>query len=473
VRNNLAADVRRMACVLALGIIPIGAGNILAQTPRFLSNPLGQNTYLSGFQFLGVTGSAGYFRSNLSGQGMTAFPGQQSYSDNQMSLGTTLGYTKMARSTSISVIYAPFYFGSLRSSSANSWNHSLNISTGTPRKLSPKVTFDFGVNANIYSFQVFLFSPMGLGQALTSTSNFDELAGAFIRRNTTNDALAAAMGGGQTLDLPTRAMYGDRNLSAGAQASFGYHHSQRLTFTFGAGGMRLQPLPSSNSRQNQQIRFGFAPVNTAFGMAQMTYTLDPRTSIGVSAAVSRPFTRGQDTYTTTVQANAGRILTRSIFVSGYGGIARITAVAATFPVQTAPQYVAGGMIGFRTRNHGFIVSADRTAGDPFGIGSSSNLAITGTWMWSRPGSSWSLYGNFGQQALTSLGASNTRGWRAGGGFSQVLGKGFVLFTDYAYFDFTARLTPLQRSLTSSSVRIGGMWTPHVGLLRQQPQTPLP
>lgn len=458
---------RRRMPAGGLLLLVAGAGLLEAQLlPQNLAPVGGYTPILRGLQFYGVTGSASYLSTDLSGTGfLSGGSARFRDSDYLVSLGTGVGYTRAGKTSNFALMYSPSYFGSVRYADGNAVSHMLSVSTNTPRQLTRKLTFDFGVSGNMHNFQSFLFSPFGLTVAATSGANYSDLVNAFTRRTVTSDALAGALTSGPTLDQPTRLLFGGRTLSVGAQGMFSYQYSGRLSVGFGGGIMRSQTV-SARTAGDASFEVAVPYVNAAFGVAQLSYGLSTRTTVGVSLDSSRSFSRNQDTWSKNVRAFVGHNFGRW-FATAQAGVGSITPLEVSYAVRVGPQYSAAASIGMRTRTHVFLGSVDRSVGDIYGIGSHATLSAVGAWFWTIPGSSWGVGASFGQQRLLSMVGSGLQGWRGVANVTKILGAGFSLTAEYAYFDYQGQFSPLGYRIRTQAVRCGLAWSP----LTLQPAPP--
>lgn len=452
---------RRMGVWTAL--LALWAGSLAAQVPVVGGGTGAPVGGARGPQFYGVFGSASY--NNISttavGIGAPGVPDTLKTNDYLGMLGGTVGWAAGGPKTNFAVTYSPFYFGSVRNPDASSLNHMLNLSTGTPRRLSRKWTFDLGLMANIFTFNAFMFTPLGIANGAVTGSNLGDLSNAMIRKEIRTDGLASALSGGGTLDSATRVLYGGRSLSAGALGSFTYQYSQRLSVSFGVGAARTQNLAARNTSNRTEPNFEVAVpyANNFTGQAQLSYSLTPQTTIGVSTQANRSFTGQQDSWATNTRALVGHTF-RSWFLSAYGGIGAITPVKAVYVLKLGPQISAGGVAGYQRRGNVFLVNADRSVGDTFGIGGFANTTTNAAWYTLVPGSTWSFGASFGYQTVHSVGAADLTGWRGGANVQKYIGSGFSMFFGYAGFYARSDFSPQQFRLRVHTARIGLNWSPY-------------
>lgn len=465
-----------------LGTIPLlgalawtSAGLLHAQNPGGALTGGDTAAIQRGFQFYELTGSVGYTNTELTGTASNTV-GTNRLKDNDTLgwVGARFGWSRPSEKSNISIIYSPFYFVSRKYPDARSLNHSLQINTNTPRKLTPKLTFDFSVNANIYDAQSFVFSPVGLSGATLSGADFSELSTAFTRRSISNDGLVTALNGGQFLDSPARVLFGNRTLSFGGRGTLTYNYSKRLSIALGLGINRTQtilsggnnnpsastPPGSSVNAATPGLNFTLPYTTSGTGSVQLSYAHSTRLNFTVGAETSRSFTRAQDAWATNTRASVGYSFQRW-FLNAYGGVGAISPVRLTYQLTLGPQYIAGGSVGIKTRSHVFIGNVDRVIGDQYGIGSFASLNSTASWFWGLPGRSWGISAGFGQQRLLSTGgASDLTGYRGNVTFFKRLGLGFSTYVEYAHLDFQGTYTPFTSDLKTNSARVGISWSPH-------------
>ena len=129
---------------------------------------------------------------------------------------------------------------------------------------------------------------------------------------------------------------------------------------------------------------------------------------------------------------------------------------------SGPQYLAGGSLSFKTGSHAFLLAADRTIADPYGLGASSLFTTSAGWNWGRRGRGWRINASGGLQQIhqqTGAGSQNVSGWQGNVGFTQNLAKGMSLNLAYAYAQNSVPFVGLPVRQATHGVRVGLGWTP--------------
>lgn len=460
-RLTFKIGIPHKIAALALGIL--ASGPVHAQMPLLGPNSPGFGR-LRGFQFYGLTSSATYFDNRLSN---TQIPQPFTGSDWLFQSSASMGWSRPSKNTNTSIGYAPSYFGSLRNPDWSFWNHSLTLNTNTPRTLtiSPRWTFDFALMTNFTNLNQSLFAPTTLDNIASAPASFDQLAGAMIRQNPSSDQLAPVINGVPVTDSAANVLfYGDRMFMGGVQGTFTYAQSGRLSMMFGGGGSRMQHLTSFGGGSNPS-RHLVPYTNNANANVGLSYSLSPRTQIGVNTGTVRTFNRLQDSYANYATAFAGWTLSRRWFLTVTGGAGMIVPLRETYRVPTKVGYMGGTVIGYKTREHAFLVDVKRSIGDNYGIGSNATMSADAAWSWSRPGRSWWISAGSGRQDLGTPGSSNIQAWRSHASFGQAIGWGFVLNMQYAYLTYNADFLSQAYKLRANAATVGISWTPHAGLVR--------
>jgi hypothetical protein len=129
------------------------------------------------------------------------------------------------------------------------------------------------------------------------------------------------------------------------------------------------------------------------------------------------------------------------------------------------QYQAGGSIGYKAYAHTFTVSANRSASDVYGFGSSATVSTMASWTWSRPGSSWWLSSSVQEQRMTGsiFGAIDTR--HVSVDFGRILGRQMAVVAQYVYGTYSGAGAGPLGHLEQQIVRLSFTWLPLAGVRR--------
>jgi hypothetical protein len=382
-----------------------------------------------------------------------------------------VGWARSSERSNSSLAYISSLNGHFRYSELNVWNHALSFTTSY--KLVPRWTFGFSARGDLSSIVQTLFAPTTLNNVASTQASFDELASALLASKFTNPQLASVLNGAPLVESPVRnLLYGQRMFTAGVQTSLSYSYSPRLSMTFQAGaGRNQQVFDQTVSSANTAI----IP-NTTTGSAGVTlsYSLSPQSQIGGSVTTVRTSSSVLDSYTTTSLVSMGWTLARRWVVQLHGGVGVTNPVRLTsVQFESRPHPAAGGALTYRTFEHTFLGSFDRTVSDSYGLGASSTSNATFVWRWSRPGRSWWVETSLGWQQLQGNGLGDTSGLRTTAGFGRTLSAHVALFTQYAYLSYSGRLQQnvqqnVLQTLSSqdqSAMRVSIQWSPQSELLR--------
>src|SRR5262249_13781599 len=136
---------------------------------------------------------------------------------------------------------------------------------------------------------------------------------------------------------------------------------------------------------------------TEQGGVSINYSLSPRTQIGTQANSSQVDSSLGRYILTNTGMFVSHKLTPNWFVRVFGGpsLDTVLRIDPRFSgrLRQAPGlgYSAQGNLGYTVRDHSLIGSYSRTISDTYGFGSQSSQTLAGSWQWTRPGRSWSLY----------------------------------------------------------------------------------
>ena len=437
----------------------VGAGTAAAQTGAGgFFNPLSGSR--DGIHVYGVSVFAGYF----SGGTPFGIPTDgSSLSTNSPEVGgvsASLGWSRSREESSIAVNYSPSFYASSDHTQLNLLNSAFSLNFH--RKLG-KWSIDSGVNLLVSSLEQTYFAANAFGVAASLPTTFDGLSSAMLSGTFTDSQLAAALTGASARVSPEQTyLYGQRFGSVSARFGVSYHPTGRSSFHASVMATRVQHL---NSGQTGDSSPSVIP-QTTLGSVSLawSYSLSPRTSIGLDASSSRIFSRLQDSYSSTGGFSIGRTMSEHWFVQGRvgGGTTTYLHQTVAMPGNATPgtQYTAGGSIGYKLRSHTLIASFDRSLADSYGLGSTATESAMAGWVWKAPGSMWSLSANFGYQRLLGGILLDSDSWRASGGIARALNRHVFMSVQYAYFTAPANLATLAGITgAESAITVGLTWSP--------------
>lgn len=371
-----------------------------------------------------------------------------------------LGWRRPAPKGDISVFYNPSYTGMAHHSALNALNQTLSVSAS--RRLAARWYLSLSAAAGDNSIAQFLFTPALLGNVAAAPATAAGLSAA-LNGIPKNAQLASLLGGASAAESPARAvLYGNRVLTTTGRAGLNYAWSPRLSLRLGFTMQRFEDRPDrSASRRNALLSKSVSGA----AEAAFVYLLTPRTQTGVTLAVSRNVSRLQDAYIGTASAFVSRTLSRHWFAQAQGGAGTIAPARQLYPLSTGLKYIAGGSLGYRRREHTFIASVHRLAGDAYAYGAGSTLETEAAWNWRRPGSGWVFFGSFGRQRFFGSGSRDAVGWLAAAGLSRALSAQMALQAQYAFMNNFLSNAPRTNSVSAHSVRVAVVWSPVARLWR--------
>jgi hypothetical protein len=393
--------------------------------------------------------------------GVSVFSGytDSSYFGSNVNYGGSFsaGWQHHRESTDMSILYSGTYGGLVRYPDLNSYDQALSI--GASHKVAPKWTVSFSASGQDSSLANSLFQPSGLTVSSQLVGSFNDLAATFGLGPFSSTQVASMVPGASILDSPLRsALLGDRVLSYSGQASLIYSHSPRLSFHFGgfgAGGQHLSGGQNTVAPQNYIIPHSVGG-NGGIGMS---FSLSPRTHLGVDVEENLVHNGYQDAFTTTAMASWGRKMGERWFLSVHGGDAETREIQQTIGTARTRNLVGGGSLGFKTYTNTFVASYDRTASDTYGFAVGTITSLSGTWNWHRVGSRFSVFTSFGQQQARNAGFASFSGWQASGGCSESLGGNAQLTAQYVYLSNAANFVGAINNVSAQSVRLSMNWSP--------------
>jgi hypothetical protein len=404
-----------------------------------------------GFRLHGVTvfGSyyAGYSPYNI------AFQQQTNDKNAYAGASTGVGWSTSGVKSSTALDYGVSYTRALNDTGFSNANHSVAFNVN--RSLGSKWNLGVSMAGVLNNLEQFLFSPTGLSTAAAFPATLDELAAAMQAGAFSNSQFASMLTGAAVLNTPEQTfLYGDRTLSASANVGVSYAPTERTGFSFGVSAARTQRLLRSDRAEDNSV----IPYTTS-GTATVSwsYSLSPRTSVGVSAGSTRMYSGFQDGYMSTVEASANRNMSRRWFVQGRFGAGFIVYTRQTFVAPTGVTSTGGGGVGFKTESHTFLFSANRGIGDSYGLGAGSTLGATGAWGWHRRGSSWSLSSSIGFYRLQGSIVGPVESWSGSVGLMRSLGSHLFAGVQYGYSELPGLFG--RDNLSQSGATVSLTWSP--------------
>jgi hypothetical protein len=443
------------AVVLVAGLFaPLCGGQELLDDVNFKSGQL------AGLHLVGLSVFSGYSTSAYPQAGLTLnnsvgvdnLGGDESYG-----ASFSVGWQGHAEKTNATVLYTGTYEGMAHYSNLNAYNQSLSLSL--VRTLTPKWTFSLTASGQDNTLAQYLYQPSTLSVITQVPTTLSDLAAALAAGQYSNAQVASLLTGAPALQTPERSLLlGDRVLSYSAQASMGYALSSRLNLhfaSFTAAGQTTAGPQDGTQVQNYVMPRSIG-ANAGMGFS---YSLSPRTQIGVDVQASRLVNRYQDAYTGTGSASLSRKMGERWFLRAYGGGTYTDVTQQTFGTPKTRQIVGGGSLGYRTFSHTLVASYDRAANDTYGFTVGTVTTMSAAWNWRRAGSRWGVFSSFGDQQTRNTGFASLSGWQGSGGVTASLNQHTTLTAQYVYLNSSGTYLGTQNNLKVQSIRISLGWAP--------------
>ena len=349
--------------------------------------------------------------------------------------------------------YSASYARDFSYSELNSLNHDFSLAFS--RKVSPTWSVSGGAGAQVLNTTQFIFQPSVSSQIANVAATADELAAtSFSNSNYNNTSLAPLLIGAPILDSPAiRSLFGDRSLSTAVQIA-ATHTGPRLSVAFSGSGSRIQSLARSGAPS------ALVPASNLGGAGMnLSYSLTPRTQIGVSLSSQRTVSRLEDTYITTASANVARKMSERWFADFRAGTGAFRPVRSSFQLPTGPQYTVGAGLGFKTLSHTVLLSVGRNISDTYGYGASSTVSTTAAWNWGRRGSGWKILASGGSQQIHTARSPDLNAWLITAGVSETLPGRVFMSVTYAYMQSETGLARISGNPAIHAIRVAFGWAP--------------
>jgi len=373
-----------------------------------------------------------------------------------MNYGTQwgLGWHHEAAKTMASISYTGNYGGRKRYTNLNSFGHSLGMNVN--RQLHTKWSLNLSMTGDYRTLAQYLFQPTAQSVISQVPGSASDLGAAFSAGNFSNNDAAATFSasGLDPASSPARdLLLADRILTYQLQAAMSYAHSTRLRFNFAAASAGGQQSFDNNSTVVMPRTLG------ANAGVSMSYSLSPRTNIGLNVSENHTRNQFQDAYSTDASGLFGRMMGERWFLSITGGLSYTRMPdrgSGSFPSR---QMIGGASIGYRARAHTFLGGYHRSSSDAYGIAVGNNTNMSGSWYWRRPGSTWSTFATVGQHQIRNAGFTSLTGWRTNVGFVKTLSSQFSLTAEYSYLYTIGSYLSFANQRTIHSIRLSLRWHP--------------
>jgi hypothetical protein len=442
-----------VCAALAMGLAAACPAQGLTDELNFRSATVG------GVHLYGLSVYTGYSSSAYPLNGPAQLPPGTGLLGDDFTYGATatMGWQRHRDRTSLTMMYTGSYGGMARHSNLNAFGHSASL--GMSRALSGKWTVTVNGAAQDATMAQYLFQPMELSLVAQMPATFDDLAAAFSIGQFSNAQIAAMLTGAPVLVSPARSLLlGNRILSYSGQAGLNYAYSSRLSFhvsSFSAGGQNRRNGQEGIPQENYVMPRSMG----VSGGGGFSYSLSPRTQIGLDAEEQRIQNRYQGAYTTTGSGSFGRKMGMHWFLRARGGATVTHIVQQAYGTPKTRQMVGGGALGFQTYAHTLLASYDRGATDTYGFAVGTNTTVSGSWNYHRRDSAWNLFASFGQQQMRNNGFADISGWQATAGWSRRTSAHTSFTAQYVYMSSKGEYQGTVNDLAVHSVRLSVGWTP--------------
>lgn len=420
---------------------------------QFSLSPQSRNQ--DGFGLYGATVSGSYYDLSLS-KNLAGPNGLGSYgSDFLTTTSVTVGWTRKRPQSTFSFLYSPTYASYARNSRLNRFNHSFELETDRPIKLSDKLTLSFSLSANVMDLQQFLFSAAGPGSLSGGLGYFNTFPGIGQSGAIQPGSVISPISSGNI--LAQNLIYGNRMLNATGQSTLTYNRSSRLSLSASTRLWRSQNIDTSSNSQNQNLYL--VPETTTGGLAfTMAYNVSPRFQVGVNSELTRSFSRLLDAYNENTTAFLSSVLTRHWFVRADFGSGVYFRAKSGNGVPLGPQWVAGASIGYKTFSNTVMASYVRSISDYYGVGGNMS-SVNAVWQWQRRGGPWTVIGGATEQRFSGAANTGLKSWYGNIGLSRKLATHTSGVFQYAYMHFSGPFTNIPIQFTQGGVLVSLSWTP--------------
>lgn len=381
---------------------------------------------LNGFGLFSVSAFGGYSTYPVFNPATTRFGSVGSSLTGGMA---SMGYGRVLGERSrLAILYSPGVIVRPSDLGRSRANHllSINLTQGITSRLSLGVS----LFATYSELDQFAFSPERFSLVTGAPGSFDDLANAIAGGQYSNSQIASLLTGTPVLESAARSsIYGNQALTANAQIRLSYQVGPRFTIGFFGGANRYQ---SVGIRGDDLDRRALIPItNGTNSGVNVNYGFNPRTSIGASVGVTKTESRIIDTTYVTYTGNISHRLGQKVALNaqvGSGKTFQTLRQGGQNLGSTGQPYLVGGTVAVQaTNSQTFMIQANRTFVDYFGLGLRSTFRIMGSWSYAPVGSQWSASVSGGYQESTgsistsSSSASNLKGTFIGIGLNRKLG----------------------------------------------------
>lgn len=355
----------------------------------------------------------------------------------------TGGYTHADSVNHLDLIYSPSYSGIYGVSGLQSFNQ--NFQLAWESRWGPKWNFSLTAAADDSSVVELALQPFA--SLLTSSSSAGNL-------NTLNGASPALP--------PSSLLYGGRVLSTGGRTSLSYLPTTRLHMSLEIGAYQLQTRDSS-SGQTSETTYVIPRTNFETATANLSYSLTPLSAAGVSVSMIMDHTTLGDYRSTNATATYTRKLGKlwsTLAEAGAGYYAPDGIITSDLSRQSpgGSQFIGSLGAGYQGRENSFLVSYERSAGDLYGLASSSTEGGVGVWRWRQPGRNWAAYLSVAYQRLTGGPLGDGTNWQANAVLSKALTPRTSMILSYGFLKSSLGSGTIYSNDSIQVVRFTLLWS---------------
>jgi hypothetical protein len=424
---------------------------IISTGPQIAAQTTGQ-----GLRITGASISETYFAQAVP-DGIVAYGDVFLGSAITVSGAASIKWTRTRAKSFWNVGILPSYGNRFGDTGGRSWNGSALFSYS--RRIGSKWTFTLSGAGQVMNFDESLFAPATLTQVASSGANFDDLSSAILRGTSSDPLLtSAAYGSLQPNQGLQSFLFGSRNANAGGQASLTYAHSARLSVSVVAGGLFVRHLNS----QSDPTGFTYPQVTSSSTGVSLTYSLSPRTQIGVAGNYVRSQSTLINSSSRSFSASINRTMSRRWFVQASAGAG--SSITGTSRSDTGIYSVG---LGFKTYRHTALVSFNRTLDDPYATALASlqhSRGLNVTWHYGRPENPWWVDSVFTQLIAIYKGVPGTDTWSITETAGRRISRNYAVLVEYTMGRVGAKRyiqDGRQYKLEQTGIRTTFSWSPQV------------
>jgi len=315
----------------------------------------------------------------------------------------TIKWTRISGRSFFRLRALPTYGSLIGGTNSRTWDQTVSLAYS--RILGSKWRMNWSGSAQIMNFDEALFADSTLSQLASNPINFENLTGAIFRGNSPDPELNSTAYGSLHPDQSIQDfLLGSRTANAGVTATLMYAYSPRLSISLSAGGSLVRHLKDSSDPPS----FYYPKLNSTASGINATYSLSPRTQVGVSANVVRSEFDSAILTTNSFSGSINRIMSRRWFVQASLGLG-----SETFghDLHLDNRYSAG--LGFKTFSHTALIAFERALDDPYAVTLATLehfRGLTGSWHYARPDSPWWITSAASQLVAIYRGVPGTNTW---------------------------------------------------------------